>query len=180
MQCAFGTWKKIFYDICAFNCFFARRHRQIVNQNDFSCIPELFAYVLSCKCLVSQNYRFGPAVLHFINVVDYVLLSKEKQQIKGPCIPQAGEWGGVRKNGCSMNRHLKYVCLKIRAIVGILTQIQESSLTKSEDWWGDVRFLLEGYPCASHILSPYDAMWIDFVKIWSCYDPAQSTVSHHQ
>lgn len=94
MQCAFGTWKKIFYDICAFNCFFARRHRQIVNQNDFSCIPELFAYVLSCKCLVSQNYRFGPAVLHFINVVDYVLLSKEKQQIKDPCIPQAGEGGG--------------------------------------------------------------------------------------
>ena len=152
MQCAFGTWKKICYDICAFNCFFARRHRQIVNQNDFSCIPELFAYVLSCKCLVSQNYRFGPAVLHFINVVDYVLLSKEKQQIKGPCIPQAGEWGGVRKNGCSMNRHLKYVCLKIR-------------VNTEPRWWFQIFFYFHPYLGKIPILTNIFRMgWIETTK----------------
>ena len=40
-----------------------------------------------------RTHRFGPAIWHFIKVVDYVLLSKNKQQIRDPWIPLGG-WGG--------------------------------------------------------------------------------------
>ena len=61
-----------------------------------------------------RTHRFGPAIWHFIKVVHYVLLSKNKQQIRDPWIPLGGWGGGVRKNGCSANRPRNKGCLKDR------------------------------------------------------------------
>lgn len=97
MQCAFGTWKNHiswYYSTVSLRA-----------DTDKSSIKMIFLYpriiYLHAFCPANawsvRTHRFGPAVWHFVNVVDYVLLSKKKQQIKDPWIPLGGEGGGPEK-----------------------------------------------------------------------------------